>query len=126
VDEAGTLSFLDNTVDSLTGSVTAKASFTNRSNALWPGEYVRVMVQLDIQAGAVVVPSQAVLSSQQGNYVFVIDSGGKAAVRPVKIGRSVGSLTTIDKGLAPGEDVVIDGQSRLTPNARVDVKQADK
>jgi multidrug efflux system membrane fusion protein len=126
VDETGTLSFLDNAVDSLTGTVVAKASFGNRTNSLWPGEYVQATVQLEVQAGTTAVPTLAVLSGQQGNYVFVIDADKKATVRPITVGRVVGSLTTIDKGLAVGEQVVIDGQSRLTPNAKVDVKQAEK
>jgi multidrug efflux system membrane fusion protein len=122
VDEAGTLAFLDNAVDSLTGTVTAKARFQNQTNGLWPGEYVRVSVELDVQPNAIAVPTRAVLPGQQGNYVFVIGSDKVAKVRPVTVGRIVGELTTIDKGLAAGEQVVIDGQSRLTPDARVDVK----
>lgn len=122
VGEAGTLAFLDNAVDSLTGTVTAKARFTNQASELWPGEYVRVSVELDVQPGAVAVPTRAVLAGQQGNYVFVIGSDKLAKVRPISVGRPVGELTTIDKGLTPGEQVVVDGQSRLTPDAHVDVK----
>lgn len=125
VDETGSLAFLDNAVDSLTGSVTAKAVFDNRSNGLWPGEYVQVTVQLDVQPGAISVPTRAVLSGQQGNYVFVIGADKVAKVRQITVGRSLGDVTTIDKGVDVGEQVVIDGQSRLTPNAKVDVKQAD-
>jgi len=122
VGEAGALAFLDNAVDSLTGTVIAKARFTNQRNELWPGEYVRVSVELDVEAGAVAVPTRAVLAGQQGNYVFVIGSDKVAKVRPISVGRPVGELTTIDKGLSPGEQVVVDGQSRLTPDAHVDVK----
>lgn len=122
VDEAGTLAFLDNAVDSLTGTVTAKARFPNQRNQLWPGEYVRVSVELDVQPNVIAVPTRAVLPGQQGNYVFVIGSDRVAKVRAVSVGRPVGELTTIDKGLAAGEQVVVDGQSRLTPNAHVDVK----
>jgi multidrug efflux system membrane fusion protein len=126
VDEAGTLAFLDNAVDSLTGTVTAKARFQNQGNGLWPGEYVRVNVELEVQANAIAVPTRAVLTGQQGYYVFVIGADRVAKVRPVSVGRVVGELTTIDKGLAAGEQVVVDGQSRLTPNAQVDVKAAPK
>jgi multidrug efflux system membrane fusion protein len=122
VGEVGTLAFLDNTVDSLTGTVIAKARFQNQANSLWPGEYVRVSVQLDVQNGAVAIPTRALLAGQEGSYVFVVGSARTAEVRPVSVGRSVGELTTIAKGLAPGEQVVVDGQSRLTPNAKVDVK----
>ncbi len=126
IDETGTLAFLDNAVDSLSGSVSAKARFQNQRDLLWPGEAVRVSVELEVQSGVVAVPTRAVLAGQQGSYVFVVGNDRIAKVRPVSVGRSVGTgdMTTIDKGLEPGEQVVIDGQSRLTPNARVDVKAA--
>jgi multidrug efflux system membrane fusion protein len=126
VPEAGSLAFLDNAVDSLTGTVTAKARFENQGGTLWPGEYVRVNVELDVQPDVVAVPTRAVVAGQEGNYVFVVGSDKLAKLRPVSVGRAVGSgeLTTIDKGLQVGEQVVVDGQSRLTPNARVDVKTA--
>lgn len=122
VGDVGTLAFLDNAVDSLTGTVTAKARFNNQTNSLWPGEYVRVNVELDVQPDALAVPTRAVLAGQEGSYVFVIGSDKLAKVRPISVGRAVGELTTIDSGLKPGEQVVVDGQSRLTPDARVDVK----
>ena len=126
VAEAGTLAFLDNAVDSLTGTVTAKAKFENQSGSLWPGEYVRVSAELDVQPDVVAVPTRAVVPGQQGTYVFVVGTDRIAKVRQVSVGRAVGSgeLTTIEKGLDAGEQVVVDGQSRLTPNARVDVKPA--
>ena len=124
VDDAGTLSFLDNAVDSLTGTVTAKARFANQTNSLWPGEYVRVSVELEVQSDAIAVPTRAVLAGQQGSYVFVIGNDKLAKVRPISVGRAVGELTTIERGLEAGEQVVTDGQSRLTPDAKVDVKSA--
>lgn len=124
IDETGTLAFLDNAVDSLTASVSAKARFQNPNNVLWPGEAVRVTVQLDVQSNVVAVPTRALVAGQSGNYVFVVGTDKIAKVRPVSVGRAVGAgeMTTIDKGLEAGELVVVDGQSRLTPNARVDVK----
>ena len=121
--EQGSLSFLDNAVDSLTGSVTAKARFTNSSRALWPGEYVRVSVQLDVRNGAIAVPTTAVLNGQEGTYVYVVDSEKNAHVRTVSVGQSVGDLTVIERGVEPGERVVVDGQSRLVPGAKVDAKE---
>jgi multidrug efflux system membrane fusion protein len=121
--EKGTLSFLDNAVDSLTGTVTAKARFTNSSRALWPGEYVRVTVQLDVRSGAIAVPTTAVLNGQEGTYVYVIDGEKNAHVRTVSVGQAVGDLTVIEHGVEPGEQVVVDGQSRLMPGAKVDAKQ---
>ena len=121
--EQGSLTFLDNAVDSLTGTVTAKARFTNSSRALWPGEYVRVAVQLDVRSGAIAVPTTAVMNGQEGTYVYVVDSEKNAHVRTVTPGQAVGDLTVIERGVQPGEQVVVDGQSRLMPGAKVDAKQ---
>lgn len=121
--EQGSLSFLDNAVDSLTGTVTAKARFTNSSRSLWPGEYVRVAVQLDVRNGAIAVPTTAVLNGQEGTYVYVVDDEKNAHVRTVTPGQAVGDLTVIEHGVQPGEQVVVDGQSRLVPGAKVDAKQ---
>jgi multidrug efflux system membrane fusion protein len=123
IAEKGTLSFLDNAVDSLTGTVTAKARFTNSSRALWPGEYVRVTVQLDVRNGAIAIPTTAVLNGQEGTYVYVVDSARSAHVRTVSVGQAVGDLTVIERGLEAGELVVVDGQSRLVPGAKVDAKE---
>jgi membrane fusion protein, multidrug efflux system len=120
--EQGSLTFLDNAVDSLTGTVTAKARFTNSSRALWPGEYVRVAVQLDVRNGAVAVPTTAVQNGQEGSYVYVVDTDRNAHVRTVTVGQPVGDLTVIEHGLEPGEQVVVDGQSRLVPGAKVEAK----
>ncbi|HKW10488.1 MAG TPA: efflux RND transporter periplasmic adaptor subunit [Gemmatimonadaceae bacterium] len=120
--EQGSLTFLDNAVDSLTGSVTAKARFSNSSRALWPGEYLRVAVQLDVRTGAIAIPTTAVLNGQEGTYVYVVDSEKNAHVRTVTVGQSVGDLTVIEHGVVPGEQVVVDGQSRLVPGAKVDAK----
>lgn len=124
IGESGSLSFLDNAVDSLTGTVTAKARFANATSALWPGEYVRVSVQLDVQNGVIAVPTRALLNGQQGSYVFVIDANRSAQVRTVAMGQAVGDLTVIVRGLEPGERVVVDGQSRLVPGAKVDARES--
>ena len=121
--EKGALSFLDNAVDSLTGTVTAKARFTNASRALWPGEYVRVAVQLDVRPNVTAVPTTAVQTGQEGTYVYVVDAEKNAHVRTVSVGPAVGDLTVIEHGVQPGERVVVDGQSRLTPGAKVDAKE---
>src|SRR6185437_8726364 len=91
-------------------------------NSLWPGEYVTVSLELANQSNVVAVETRAVQASQDGNYVFVVGNDRVAKVRPVKVGRVVGDQTTIMDGLTVGEQVVVDGQSRLTPNARVDAK----
>ncbi len=125
LDESGTLTFIDNAVDSLTGTVTAKARFANATRALWPGEFVRITVQLGVQQHALAVPSIAVVSGQDGNYVFVIDQQHSAQVRPVVAGRAIGALTVIDSGLVVGEQVVTDGQSRLVAGAKVEARPAN-
>ena len=124
VGEAGTLAFLDNAVDSLTGTVTAKARFENRANALWPGEYVTVTLDLTTQSNVLAVETRAVMAGQQGNYVFVVGNDQVAKVRPITIGRVVGDMTTISNGLVAGEQVVVDGQLRLVPGAKVVAKAA--
>jgi multidrug efflux system membrane fusion protein len=115
----GELSFLDNAVDSTTGTVTGKATFPNTGRRLWPGQLVFLTVQLDVQHGVLAVPTDAVQTGQQGTYVFVVDQKQTAQSRAVATGIQVGDLTVVQKGLAAGERVVIDGQSRLNPGGRV-------
>jgi membrane fusion protein, multidrug efflux system len=122
IPEAGSLSFIDNAVDSMTSTVTAKAQFANVAGALWPGEYMAVTVQLDVQAGALAVPSVAVIPGQDGNYVFIVGDDHTAKMRPVTVGREVGRFTVIAKGVSAGEHVVVDGQSRLTSGTKVDAR----
>src|SRR2546422_780183 len=117
----GILSFVDNQVDTATGTVLLKARFQNRDGNLWPGEFVRITLVLGMQNDAVVVPSQAVMLGQQGTYVFVVNSDGTAATQPVTVERTLDSLTVI-AGVPAGAPVVTDGQLRLTPNAKVDIR----
>ena len=118
--EMGQLSFLDNAVDSLTGAVTAKATFPNESGRLWPGELLFLEVQLDVRRHVLAVPTPAILLGQDSSYVFVI-ANNVAAQRTVATGPEVQGMTIIDRGLKDGEMVVVDGQSRLTPGAHVSV-----
>jgi len=121
---SGKLSFIDNAVDSTTGTITLKALFPNQNRALWPGQFVTVAVTLQERPNAVVVPSQAVQTGQRGQYVYVVKQDSSVEMRPVKIGESVNQQTIIADGVAPGETVVTDGQLRLTPKSHVDVKNA--
>lgn len=118
----GTLSFVDNGVDTTTGTVTLKARFENADRRLWPGQFVSVALELYAQPDAVLVPAEAVMTGQDGAFVFVVDAAGRAAMRPVVAGRTVGRRTLIERGLEGGERVVTDGQARLSPGATVDVK----
>jgi multidrug efflux system membrane fusion protein len=122
IADVGTLSFIDNAVDSLTGTVTAKAQFGNGGSQLWPGEYVRLTVQLDVQPNVLAVPTRAIVTGQNGSYVFVIGPENVVSIRPIVPGRTVGTLTTVASGLVNGEQVVTGGQSRLTAGSKVDIK----
>lgn len=119
VNEEGQLTFLDNAVDSLTGTVTGKANFANTGRRMWPGELVFLSVQLDVQRGVIAVPNDAVITGQQGPYVYVVDAKNTATIRQIATGMQVGDMTVVARGLTAGERVVIDGQSRLNPGARV-------
>jgi multidrug efflux system membrane fusion protein len=119
--ERGELAFIDNAVDSLTGTITAKASFPNLASRLWPGELVSLDVQLDVLKNVVVIPSDAILTGQSGTYVYVIDPSGAAQTRTIQTSHTFGPLTVVMKGVTEGERVVIDGQSRLSPGSRVTI-----
>ncbi|HVH67595.1 MAG TPA: efflux RND transporter periplasmic adaptor subunit [Gemmatimonadales bacterium] len=124
VFSSGILTFVDNAVDTATGTVLLKAEFANRDNALWPGEFVNVRLQLYVEDKAVVVPSQAVMTGQQGTYLFVVNQDGTARSQPVTVERGAGAYTVIAQGVRPGDQVVTDGQLRLTTGATVEIKGA--
>jgi len=117
--EHGSLFFIDNAVDTTTGTVQLKASFPNPNRRLWVGEFVATQLDLFLEQNALVVPASAVVTGQQGQYVYVVTDSMKAQQRPVTVERTAGSLMVIANGLREGERVVTDGQSRLTPNAKV-------
>lgn len=117
--QTGQLTFIDNAVDSLTGTVLLKASFANKDGSLWPGGLVRVVLQLDVQRGAMVVPATAVVNSQQGSIVYVMSADRKVAVRKVQVGPTSDTTAVLLSGVKVGEVVVTDGQLRLTDGARV-------
>lgn len=119
----GTLTFVDNSVDSTTGTIRLKGSFLNQERRLWPGQFVNVALKLSTQPGAIVVPSQAVQTGQSGFYAYVVKSDLSAELRPIVPGNQVGGETVIEKGLQPGESVVTDGHLRLYPGAKVEVKK---
>ena len=123
--QTGELTFLDNAVDMTTGTIVLKATFGNENEVLWPGEYVDVLLTLATEAGAVVVPSQAVQTGQAGQYVYVVKSDLTVESRPVKVSRTYGKLTIVSTGVAPGERIVTDGQLRLAPGAKVEIKATE-
>ena len=115
----GELTFVDNAVNLATGTIQLKATFSNRDKALWPGQFVNVVLTLTTQPNAVVVPSQAVQTGQTGQYVFVVKPDLTVESRPIVSDRVVSAETVVKAGLTPGEKVVTDGQLRLVPGARV-------
>jgi len=119
VSEGGVVSFIDNSVDSSTGTIKLKGTFPNTDHALWPGLFVQVTLVLGTDPNAVVVPAAAVQASQAGQYVFVVKPDRTVEMRTVKIARQQGEEMVIAQGLKGGEEVVTDGHLRLTPGSRV-------
>lgn len=122
----GTVTFVDNSVDTTTGTIRLKATFANEEKRLWPGQFVNVTLTLTTEPDAIVVPAQAVQSGQQGmQYVFVVKPDSTVDNRRVTVERTQGAETIIAKGLTPGEQVVTDGQPRLTPGTKVEVRTGE-
>jgi len=124
--EKGVVSFLDNAVDPATGTIRLKGQFANEQKRLWPGQFVTLSLVLDVRRQAVVVPTQAVQTGQKGVFVFVVKPDGIAEVRSVVPGPAYEAITVIDSGLEVGEQVVIDGQMRVVPGSKVEIKAANK
>jgi multidrug efflux system membrane fusion protein len=124
--ETGTLSFVDNAVDRATGTVKLKAEFANGTRRLWPGQFVNVALTLTSQPNAVVIPSEAIQVGQEGQQVFVIKPDKTVDVRPVLVGPTNEGEAVIIKGLAPGEQVVREGQFLLGPGSRVEIRDQTK
>ena len=121
---AGKLSFVDNSADATTGTIKLKAEFPNTDKALWPGQFVNIVLTLNEQKDAVVTPSVAVQSGPSGQYVFVVKPDQTVELRNIKVARTEGDDTVVASGLAPGDQVVTIGQLRLIPGAKVSVGKA--
>jgi multidrug efflux system membrane fusion protein len=117
----GTLTFIDNAVDTSTGTVLLKAEFPNRDGILWPGAFVNATLVLSVDSTALVIPAQAVMTGQSGTYVFRVETDSTVSVRAVTVERTVGAVAVIESGLAPGDRVVTDGQLRLTAGSPVEI-----
>jgi len=115
----GQLTFLDNTVDMTTDTIKLKATFPNRDHRLWPGQFARVNLRLATLPNATVVPSQAVQTGQDGQFVFVVKPDSTVEQRPVTVAQRMGDDVVVEKGLKPGETVVTEGQLRLEQGTRV-------
>jgi multidrug efflux system membrane fusion protein len=118
---SGMLIFVDNAVDPSTGTIRMRARFPNKDNLLWPGQFVNVSVRLFEQADAIVIPSQAVQTGPEGQYVYVVDRSMVVDVRRITVQRTEGERAIVASGLAKGEQVVTQGQLRLGPKTRVQI-----
>ena len=112
----GRLTFIDNGVDMTTGMIKLKATFPNKDRRLWPGQFVDVALELSTQKNAIVVPTKAIQTGQQGEYVYVVRSDSTAESRSVKTRGVYQNLTVISEGLNVGERVIVNGQLRVAPN----------
>ena len=125
----GTLRFIDNTVDTTTGTIRLKAEFTNKEHSLWPGQFVDVQAQLNLERNRILIPSRAVQTGPQGKYVWVLDpSTSTVAMRPVNVLRNYQAPKAIERavigsGVNAGETVISEGQMRLAPGAKVQVEK---
>lgn len=120
----GALTFIDNAVDTNTGTILLKGTFANTDTVLWPGQFVQATLVLSNLTQATVVPAQAVQTGQNGEFVFVVKGDQTAENRSVQTGITYDGVRVITSGVKPGESVVIDGQMKLTPGAKVSVKPA--
>lgn len=117
--ETGILTFVNNTVDTTTGTIELMATFPNTNHRLWPGQFSNVTLNLGERRNVLVIPSEAVQAGQRGNYVFVVKPGMTVDVQQVKVGLTVNNQAEVLQGLSAGEMVVTDGQVRLVPGTKV-------
>ncbi|HEX4683769.1 MAG TPA: efflux RND transporter periplasmic adaptor subunit [Gemmatimonadaceae bacterium] len=122
---SGKLSFIDNAVDTATGTVQLKATFDNSNGRLWAGQYATTSLHLYDEENALVVPQSAIVTGQRGSYVYVVDRADTARQRAVIVERMSGPLAIISTGIQEGDRVVTDGQSRLTPDSPVKIRGAN-
>ncbi len=118
----GTLTFIDNGVDPTTGTVKLKGTFVNKDKRLWPGEFVDVVLNLSVHKNAIVVPTKAIQTGQQGAYVYTIGQDDTATPQVVQPLGTYRDLTLVSGGLKAGDRVVVDGQLRIVPNGKVKIQ----
>jgi membrane fusion protein, multidrug efflux system len=121
---AGRLSFIDNTTDASTGTIRLKAEFPNTDKALWPGQFVDVVLTLTHEDNAIIVPTTAVQNGPNGQYVFVVKPDHSVELRNVKVARGEGDIAVLASGLKAGETVVTVGQLRLAPGTKIAIADA--
>jgi membrane fusion protein, multidrug efflux system len=119
--DEGSLAVVDNEIDQTTGTMKLKATFPNNDLKLWPGKFVNARLVLTTRKGATVIPSAVVQRGPQGTYAYVIKPDKTAEMRPIKVGQTEANVVIVEDGLKPGEDVVVDGQYKLQPGAKVQI-----
>lgn len=122
----GELTFIDNGVDTTTGTVKLKATFTNKDRRLWPGEFADVVLDLSTRKNAILVPTKAVQSGQQGDYVYVVTPQNTAESRNVQPSGTFQNMTIVSAGVQPGEKVITEGLLRVAPNSKVVVQNSQE
>lgn len=122
--EIGELTFIDNNVDTATGTIRLKGIFENPAKRLWPGQFVNTTLVLSTEKNAIAIPSESVQSGQKGEYVFVVKSDMTVESRPVKVTRTIGNESIIGNGISAGETVVTDGQLQLLPGTKIQIKSS--
>jgi multidrug efflux system membrane fusion protein len=119
---AGELEVVDNQVDPTTGTVLLRAKFANADERLWPGQFVNVTLSVGEITNAIVVPSQAIQISEEGEFVFIVKPDSTVEKRLVKLGIATDGQTVIEQGVQAGETVVTDGQLKLVPGGKAEIK----
>lgn len=117
----GSLVTIDSLIDATTGTIKLKAAFDNKDDTLWPGQFVATRIQFDVLKGVTTIPSAAVQRGVNGLFAFTVRPDGTAAVNPIELSQDDGTVAVVARGVAPGDTVVLTGQSRLTTGTRVAV-----
>ena len=121
--EKGKLTLIDNQINTNAGTVLLQATFPNQNEQLWPGEFVRIRLTIDIRNDVVTVPSPAVMAGPNGSYVYVINRDMTVKRVPVEVTVNQDGISVIGKGLSGNEQVVVDGQYRLDNGSKVAIAQ---
>ncbi len=121
---SGTLLTVDNEIDTTTGTSRLKAVFPNTDFALFPNQFVNIRLWIDTKRGVTIIPASAIQRGPTGTFVYVVQSDDTVAMRPVKVGLSEANSASIDDGVSPGDNVVVDGAEKLAEGMKVVVRQA--
>jgi multidrug efflux system membrane fusion protein len=121
----GELMLIDNQIDPTTGTLKLKASFPNKTEALWPGQFVNAHLLIETRHDGIIVPAQAVQRGPSGTFVWIVKGDNSVEMRPIALGSIVGDSALIDKGVAIGEKVVTSGQYKLVVGAKVEPHAPD-